>query len=179
MVLCILVLLSSVGLYSLKASKYTQDSVKRVYQLKADVYIANVAIRNAALAADPSDIEVELAKPVTTTVEANRIIEYLVKDGLTKEEQEILKDLIDVRAAYKIVQKDAIGYARVNDDKQFWEKLPAYQSRMDLYIKTIDNLILAMNHRADIEYERLKSLILMALVFGITLVTFALWRVLR
>jgi hypothetical protein len=163
----------------LKTNKETQDTVKQVYQLKTDIYIANLAIRNAALASNPSDIELELSKPVTTSTDANRVLEHLAIDGLTPHEQEILKDIIDVRSAYKIVQKEEIGYARVNADKKFWALLPAYQARMDLYIKTIDNLIFAINHRADIEYERLKSLILISLVFGITFASFALWRVLR
>lgn len=179
MILSIVILTSSVGLYSLNTIRKIQLISTDVYQLKSDILMANLAIRNAAIAHTPKDINFELEKTLVTRTSATRIYERLDSAALTEPERRTFLEMKADRSVYREAQNKVVDKIKKDDDDGFWEALPSYQIQLDLYLKRTDSLIQSVGVRICSEYDRLLSLMLSALVFGLIWVTYALCRVLR
>lgn len=145
----IFIFLITIGLtmFGLNEINQTRINISNLLQLKSDVLVANLSLRNAAIADNEHDVGKELDKMLVTRASANNMYDLLTI-GLKSDDRLILEELKKERMEYRKSQLDVIALVKKKKHDLQWEEMSYYCSLMDKYIQRVDFIIKNQNDYA-------------------------------
>lgn len=151
------ILTIGVSFYSFTAINTSKNIVIELYQLKSDVLVANIAIRNSAIATVDFDMNRELDKMLVTRSDANKIYDKLSSHDMSHEDSIILSEMKVERKEYRESQLAIIKYIKLKEDDHVWAYMIYYNTFMDRYIQRVDTLLQSQLTYINMVYDNTKT----------------------
>jgi hypothetical protein len=172
----LLIATTCVAIYGHIEMNTNRSVMMRLYQLKSDILLANLALRNAAVTVTDAQMEVELGKMLTTRSSANETYDYLMAADLSKVDRVIVNEMKNERVEYREAQLKVISLIRKHKDEEAWDALAYYQTLMDRYVSRVDRLITDIVKCSKNTYSKVIATALASLVVSILIGACAIRR---
>lgn len=175
----LLLFTTAIGMHGLQSIHDGRAVLVDLYQLKADVLQANIALRNAAIATNQAQSEAELAKMLITRSSANGIYDRLAAADLCTLDRVVVNEMKNERPEYREAQLRVVGFVRKGDKDAAWDHMNYYQTLMDRYIARVDKLIVSITDKTHRVHVSVQATMLAGLAFGLLVIGVLLWRQFR
>lgn len=136
--LILFLLTIAITIYSFSMINNSRIILIDLYQLKSDVLIANIAMRNSAIATNQFEMNKELDKMAITRESANKIYDRLSSYNLNKQDSVIISEMKRERTDYRKAQLEVIENIKKKNDNFPWSM---YNVLMEKYLQRIDVLV--------------------------------------